>query len=530
MNTKTKTNTNIELIAQVQHDFESRRLARRAFELQWQLNIDYVRGNQNNYISKFGDIITAGRQFYWQEREIFNHIGPMIESRLGKLSEVSPTVAVTPSTAEQRDIDNAVLGKKIIASAFQRINMHTKSQVANMWSELTGTAFYKVIWNNKRGKVIGEVNGKAVNEGDIDIVVCSPFEVYPDSLTASDIGECRSIIHAKAYKTTDIMEIWGTGVKGSDIDVFDLCTPAASIKNPRNIISDSAIVIERYEAPSKQNPRGRLTIVAGDKLLHNSELPYQNGADDTPSFPFVRQCSEQTAGCFYGHSVVERAIPVQRAYNSVKNRKAEFLNRLSCGVLSVEDGSTDLESLEQDGLAPGKILVHRAGTTAPKFMDTGTLPAELEREEERLLREFATISGSSDLLRSPNQANLSGIALQILVEQDNKRMSRTVGSILQSHAIVAQHILRLYRQYSTGGRLHRLTNERDIEMFFWNSDTITSDEVTATNASDIGGTPSARRMIILELLNAGLLSNKDGEISERARAKILHNIGFEDFI
>ena len=44
--------------------------------------------------------------------------------------------------------------------------------------------------------------------------------------------------------------------------------------------------------------------------------------------------------------MVERAIPVQRAYNAVKNRKHEFLNRIAMGVLTVEDGSVDTDNLE----------------------------------------------------------------------------------------------------------------------------------------------------------------------------------------
>ena len=45
--------------------------------------------------------------------------------------------------------------------------------------------------------------------------------------------------------------------------------------------------------------------------------------------------------------MIERIIPVQRAYNAVKNRKQEFLNRLSMGVITVEDGSVDTDDLAE---------------------------------------------------------------------------------------------------------------------------------------------------------------------------------------
>jgi len=387
---KKKNTTNIDLVREVIKDFEDRKSVRRALELQWQLNIDFLRGNQNNHITKFDTVVAMGKQFYWQEREVYNHLAPMIEARLGKL-----------------------------AVECAKLDMQSLIEKANMWSEMTGTAFYKVIY-----------------DGEVRVVVCSPFEIYPDQLTAEDISECRSIIHAKVYRVSEIERIWGIVVEGQEVDVFDI---TASNRKKRTTMANSAVVIERYERPSVAHPDGRLVIIAGDKLVFNGPLPY--------GIPFVRQCCEIVAGCFFGRSTVERAIPVQRAYNAVKNRKTEFLNRLACGVLSVEEGSIDLESLENDGLAPGKVLVYRQGTTAPKFVDTGAMPAELEREEERLLRELETICGVANFQHIPDGVSLSGIALQIMVEQESQRMARIVGQITRSIEEVKEHIERLNKQF-----------------------------------------------------------------------------------
>ena len=54
-------------------------------------------------------------------------------------------------------------------------------------------------------------------------------------------------------------------------------------------------------------------------------------------------------GAFFGTCVVDRMIPLQRAYNAVRNRKHEFLNRLTMGVVAVEDGSVDAEALAEEG-------------------------------------------------------------------------------------------------------------------------------------------------------------------------------------
>jgi hypothetical protein len=67
-------------------------------------------------------------------------------------------------------------------------------------------------------------------------------------------------------------------------------------------------------------------------------------------------------------------------------------------------------------------------------------------------------------------------------------------------------------------------------MFYWNPAEITTDEVTAVSAADIADTPSARRIIILELLAAGLLQDRDGRVSDKVRARLLAMIGLEELI
>lgn len=65
--------------------------------------------------------------------------------------------------------------------------------------------------------------------------------------------------------------------------------------------------------------------------------------------------------------LVDMLIPFQRAYNAVKNRKMEFLNRYTMGILCVEDGSVDVSDLETDGVTPGKVIIYRQGSVAPEF-------------------------------------------------------------------------------------------------------------------------------------------------------------------
>jgi len=402
-----------DLVASVIKDFEDRKLKRKSYELQWRLNAEFLHGNQNSYVTTMDTLATLGRQFHWQQREVFNHIAPIIEGRLAKLNDLL-------ENRHQEGEDEQVAPEVCyVPSAVCR--------AATQWSEVVGTVFYKIVWNDKRGQVLGaEEDGALIYQGEAEVIVISPHEIYPDNLEATNMEEVRNLIHAKELPVEVVDELWGIDLSGTE--------------------KKTVVVIERYEAPTKLHPNGRLLIVAHDRLAYDGELPFINGEDDSRTFPFIRQTSEDYVGSFFGKSIIERAIPVQRAYNNVKNRKAEFMARLACGVLAVEDGSVDLDNLEQDGLAPGKVIVYRQGMSAPTFLDTGSIPAELANEEEKLLAEFELISGGGDIARQ-QFGSTSGTALEILVEKDRARLSRTLSNLQAARAAVNTHIVRLRRQF-----------------------------------------------------------------------------------
>lgn len=84
----------------------------------------------------------------------------------------------------------------------------------------------------------------------------------------------------------------------------------------------------------------------------------------------------------YGkNGLVERLIPLQRAYNNIQNRKNEYLNRCAYGVLFVEDGSVDMDDLAEEGVEPGKIVVYRQGSTRPVVLRTDGRTYDIYRTE-----------------------------------------------------------------------------------------------------------------------------------------------------
>ena len=528
-----------QIVNNVLEDFKNRQAERRSFELQWQLNMNFLMGNQYCQIGPSGEIEDEDKDYYWQQREVYNHIAPIIDARLSKLSNMKPSMTVVPASGDERDIKTAKVSKKIVNSIYNKLAVSGMINQANKWSEVCGTSFYKVTWNSAKGSLIGKNDlGKAISSGDVEITVCPPFEIYPESSSCADINDCKSIIHARAYHVDDIKNIWGVEVEGSDVNVFSLDNSNMSDafgffgENKRYINGtrkDYAVVIEKYEAPTVEFPNGKLTIIAGNKLVYLGDLPYINGNEGERCFPFIKQTSIEQPGLFWGVSIIERLIPIQKSYNTIKNRKHEFMNRLSMGVLTVEDGSIDTENLEDEGLSPGKVIVYRQGANPPSFMSFDKIPVDFSSEEISLLEEFTTVSGVSDLMTNSvtKYANLSGTALQRLIEQDDSRIACTAESLKEAIKTMGKHVLRLYRQFASIPRLSKIVGDNgDIEVFYFNSSDISSDDIVFETENEIGETTAQKRAMVFDLINAGLLQDENGKLSNRMRVKALELLGF----
>lgn len=81
------------------------------------------------------------------------------------------------------------------------------------------------------------------------------------------------------------------------------------------------------------------------------------------------------------NGLVDMLIPCQQSYNALKGRYAEYVDKLSMGGIVVEDDSVDTDTLAEDGLAPGKILVYRQGSVPPTISYTD--PKVLESINEQ---------------------------------------------------------------------------------------------------------------------------------------------------
>ena len=513
------------LVREVTEKFAERQKQRRMLERGWELNMNFLSGNQYVGITPAGELEEEQPRYYWQCREVFNHIAPAIDTRCAKLAQVRPVMSVRAATGEEGDMRTAKISSNVLRSVLEECSFDETMARAAVWSETCGTSFYKVLWDaSARG-----------GEGGVCIAAVPPFEIYPEDLSCERVEDQPSIIHARAMPGAEISERYGIKAAPEKAE-FPLAPYAAASnfagglgRGALPVREDCALVIEYYEKPTRAYPKGRFLAVAGGRLAYEGELPYCNGEAGERGYPFAKQCALEFSGAFFGGSIIDRMIPVQRAFNAVKNRKHEFLNRLTAGVLAVEDGSVDTEELIEEGLPPGKVLVYRQGAPAPKMLAPDSLPSEFQQEEERLLDEFILVSGVSELSSTTqNRTHVtSATGLQLLIELDDTRLAVTTDSIRRAVKKVGRQVLRLMRQFAGKRRLMRMTGEgKKVEMYYFSSADISSDDVVFETENEGAVSPSRRRSLIYEMYDKGLFAGEDGSVPEETRERVLDALGF----
>lgn len=523
------------LAEEIRKEYERRREERREAELNWRLNQNFLLGNQYcDVLPETGDLIESSGGTEWENRSVYNMIAPVVETRLAKLGRVQPGLTARPLTEDAADISGARLATRILKSEYASQNMADKQQTAAQWAEICGSVFYKTVWNTRGGRLLGFADGEAVYEGDLDTTVIPAYEIFPDCCYVEGVENQESIIHAKVYGVKEIETRWGVQVEGREIDVFGqdaMQTTGGGYRSlfeggERGKMVDAELVLEYYERPGARFPEGRHVIVAGDYVVHVGTLPYVNGENGERGYPLAQQFCLTAPGRFFGCSVVERLIPLQRDYNAINNRVNEYAARMTAGNLVTEQGSLVNEDLLDTGIAPGTVIEYRAGTTPPGWMNVHEIPSSLLARLSDMRKQFVDISGVSEMAKASTTSGSisSGVALEILREQDDTRLSLTAEYIRAAVREVGRQWLRLLRRYAAGTRITRAAGEDmgQTTTLVWRREELTCDDVTVDTDNELNSTPAQRRQLTLELMRAGLFHDPDtGRLTRESRAHLM---------
>ena len=549
------------IISYINEELQRRKEEKLPLELMWQLITNFIAGNQ------YCDINLATMQiedleapFNWMEREVFNRMAPIYETRQAKLSRVRTSMIAKPGSNELKDIARAKISTGIIKGLQAKLKYSDTQSTANAWMDMLGTVFWVNWWDVQGGRKVYEAeaivldketgkahkNVKAVYEGDLGNGILTPFEVYPDSIFNQELADCQSIILEQVKSTDYIYNTYGVRVPGRSIQTYSLVPTAntgglgyMSLMYTLGLQEkkESEYVRTYMELPSRDFPDGKMAIIIGDShLVYYGPLPYKVGEDQKRFYPLVKQVCIKKAGSFFGTTPYERMIPVQRAYNAVKNRKHDYLNRVAIQAYTYDEGSVDVERIQQEGVAPGDLIPKTPGKDGLKPIDNGNLPTEFRDEELKLQRELEYLAGTSEMsvISSTPSGVDSGVAIESIKESDDTRLALTAENIRKAAIENSKQWLRICKQFAVGPRILEFTGNNSIaNVLVWDASDIGSYDIVLETENELLDTPAQRRQTTLVAMNQGLFNNEEGYIDKRTKAKLYKalNLGtYEEFL
>jgi hypothetical protein len=528
-----------DIIKKVMEDLEKRKSERSVLEQQWTLNANFLVGNQYCEINPYrGDIEQLEPVYDWLERETFNQIAPLIETRIANLKKINYMMKVKPATNELSDYAKAETSTSVLQHTQKVSDFESKKNTMISWNELTGNCFWLSWWDKDKGETYAveqlfevDENGQqkqretAYYQGDLDYGLITPYEIYPESIFKQTIEAQRSIILEQVKTIDDIYDLYGVKVEGSNIETFEL-TPIGSgggfgyenttVTIGHRSLDNAEKVITYFERPSKHKPNGQMIIIVGDHtLVYYGDLPYSR-------IPIVQSVCIEVPGQFFGKSAIERLIPIQRAYNGCVNRIHEYIKHVAIGSYIVEEGAIDIEVYEQDGQAPGAMLVYKQGSAPPVPIPNGNLPAEIMQERYNLKNDMEYAAGVSQLMvyGSTPSGVTSGTAISNLMEIDNTRLSLTGDHIRNSVRKLAIMWLEIYKKYATTHRIVNYVGGNNIgKAIVWSNEDINSYDVEYVTENELLMSEEAQKQRFFESYNLGLFTDNKGVIPTRVKVK-----------
>ena len=530
-----------DIIADILQDLEQRKTARAALDNQWRINANFLVGNQYCDFNPYSHEIEQLEPVYdWLERETFNQIAPLIDTRIANLKKINYRMKVKPRTNELDDWAKAETSTTILQYLQTSSDFDTKKNTAIYWNELTGNCFWLSWWDKDKGEkyateTITEIGDdgveskreKAYYQGDLEYGLITPYELYPESMFKQGIEGQRSIILEQVKTKEEIYDLYGIKVKGSTVNTFEL-TPIVSgggfgyenttMTLGTRTVDDAAKVITYFEKPTKHRPNGKMVIIVDEEyLVYYGDLPYSH-------IPITQMICREVPGQFFGKSVIEDLIPRQRAYNNCLNRIHEYIKRVALQSYWVEDGSIDIEEFQEDGAAPGAILVYRRGNQPPTPIQNGNLPSEIMQERYNLKSDMEYVAGVSQLMMNGATPSgvTSGTAIENLVDIDNTRLSLTGDHIRNSVRKLAIMWLEIYKKYATTRRILNYVGKNNIgNALIWSGEDINSYDVEYLTENELLMSEDMQKQRFFDAFKMGLFTDSNGQIPERVKQRAI---------
>lgn len=410
-------------------------------QLQYQENSAYVEGNQWVFRHSTRQEILNLPRNPKKVRATIPRIGPESRRIAAKLLRRKLQFEVTPDAPDDETVRGARTAEAVASDVARRFKFERLREELFWMVWKGGTGALCVDWDSSAGKYLGQTEaGKDYGQGDIKVSAISITEMVTEPGTR-DIEYACYWIKAQALPSNEVKKLYGMSADPAP-DVSPATTPmAARVQRTNNEPVESlTLVLTYYERPNKDNKKGVVAVIVGDKIV--------DGPHPWP-FPFKDRlnlaCARETLveGRWTGRTVISDAIPVQTALNASWTSILEHLKQAGNARMQSNEASQDLVENRTDEAA--EVIFWR--DSKHEWLSPPQMPAWWIEMPARLAAQMDDIIGIHDVSRGAAPANIeSGLGLSVLAEQDDSPTGRLSEILADAFSDAMTMILETYEK------------------------------------------------------------------------------------
>lgn len=411
-------------------------------------------------------------------RMVINRIQPLVKVLLGKFLRGAPHLICSPTDTTDTARAEARVSERLLKALWDHCGMYNVLHDAMLWAITCGTGFIRTGWDPALGDYVLDDQGRPMYTGDLEMMALSPYQVFVPRYQ-KDLLQPSRVIEASIYPLEQIKQQYPETSKDLRPDatlkrmgfyedrVAALVSPIGALQTLPDIARDRSVFkISMWEDPQtltpwerEQYPTGRLTVVANEQLLFVGRNPFADGKQ-----PIVRLRGGVFPGRFWGTSVVENLIPIQKAYNKARSQMMEARNLTAAPQVVAPKGNEVVKQTNE----PGSWLEYRhSAGPAPSYMVPPQMNQWMQEDIKALGAEFQDVGQVKEVSQGGlPAANLTGVAINLLQEADNTPWGPIATELAIAIGQVGQKMLARAAQGYIEPRLFTAVDELDQDDVF----------------------------------------------------------------
>lgn len=469
-------------------------------------------------------------------RMVINRIQPIVKTLLGKFLRGAPRLICSPTDTTDSARAQARVADRLLSAMWEHNQMYHVLHDALLWAIICGTGFIRTGWDPSLGDCVLDDEGRPMYTGDLEVMALSPYQIFVPRYQTS-LDRPAKIIEGSIYPLEQVKAIYPETSKNLRPDstlkrmgfyedrVAALVSPIGALQTLPDIARDRSVFVQRmWEDPQTMTPwerddypTGRLIVVANNQLLFAGRNPYADGQQ-----PIVRFRGGVFPGRFWGMSVVEQLIPLQKSYNKGRSQAMEARNLTSAPQIVAPKGNEVIKQTNE----PGSWLEYRASAgPPPKYMEPPQMNQWMMEDLKDLSQEIQDVGQVKEISQGGlPAANLTGVAINLLQEADNTPWGPVATDMAIGIGAVGQKMLSRAAQGYIEPRMFVVTNELDSDdvLEFMSNGSLLPVRVRCDVTSLLPESKAARQSRVEQLINSRVLD------PVRDRSEILRLMEFGD--